>query len=856
MRGDYNARMKANLESKRVMLYVHGGAYFFGSVDEHRYQIQRHARKLKARVLAPRYRLAPQYPFPCGLLDCLATYLYLLTIQDPTEIILAGDSAGGGMIVSMLCILRDRGLPLPAGAVLISPWVDLTHSFPSLGDTSGFDYIPAHGFMQKPSVSWPPPNDDEVAAIAEGAVRHLAGEALPRRSTVQERRDAEEEAVQGFAVYHTAADQDEQARENSNNPADAHELNPTPGNRIPGPGHQLSIEIDGKMVVLKDQIQMYATNQLISHPLVSPVLQPSLGGLPPLLIVTGGGELLRDEQIYLAHKASHPERYPLGDAYRKEYDPEDTILHKYKPTPVQLQVWDDLCHVAPTLSFTRPAKFMYRSIAQFGAWALARAQKTSIEIQDDDSISIISSGSDTDSDTDMSKHDLKQVQATSPATYGKVGRAGDPLPPFKNHMIRQRVDRHGDLYTLAPADELPALQVPKNEVGVIKPGPVRKWIEAKQQWDGKYARLKRQLQKRRIKDMTNGGPVGFGAGESPPPSALAGRRKKGDVEAARKNKKSMGLAMWSMWGSKHDEHTIEREEKAERNGSDEPDQDPAKTSAAEGAAISGTMKPTRTASSRRRSSRKASADQRSRSRRRTTTVTDTGQAEAHREDAEEDPSKTQTNHSPNAGTSNGSTMLTPSFLPKYKNLPAHLRNESKDDTASVMTGRTTGDVESLRNASTIAVFAAPGVLSPESRKRSTAQASSLSQSVVSPDMGDEEASTPAPRSETASTIRPETPASRRSIERLHSDQDPGHDNIMHLANSSNVAVVGREGVVGEVAGPGNSGRKQRAETRLGDQKLEDRHLDERNGQQGQEPVQSRPGLYDRKDTAFETAIEF
>jgi acetyl esterase/lipase len=71
MRKDYDARNKAGgQKSHRIMLYVHGGAYYFGSVDEHRYQMQRHARKLKARVLAPRYRLAPQFPFPCGLQDC------------------------------------------------------------------------------------------------------------------------------------------------------------------------------------------------------------------------------------------------------------------------------------------------------------------------------------------------------------------------------------------------------------------------------------------------------------------------------------------------------------------------------------------------------------------------------------------------------------------------------------------------------------------------------------------------------------------------------------------------------------------------------------------------------------------
>jgi acetyl esterase/lipase len=71
MRKDYDARMSSTIpQGDRIMLYVHGGAYFFGSVDEHRYQMQRHARKLQARVFAPKYRLAPQFPFPCGLQDC------------------------------------------------------------------------------------------------------------------------------------------------------------------------------------------------------------------------------------------------------------------------------------------------------------------------------------------------------------------------------------------------------------------------------------------------------------------------------------------------------------------------------------------------------------------------------------------------------------------------------------------------------------------------------------------------------------------------------------------------------------------------------------------------------------------
>jgi acetyl esterase/lipase len=63
------------------------------------------------------------------------------------KIVFAGDSAGGGLCLEVLCIIRDMGLPMPAGACLISPWVDLTHSFPSVMQNVDTDIIPSHGFM-------------------------------------------------------------------------------------------------------------------------------------------------------------------------------------------------------------------------------------------------------------------------------------------------------------------------------------------------------------------------------------------------------------------------------------------------------------------------------------------------------------------------------------------------------------------------------------------------------------------------------------------------------------------------------------------------------------------------------------
>jgi acetyl esterase/lipase len=293
-----------------------------------------------------------------------------------------------------MVILRDRGIPLPAGAILISPWCDLTHSFPSVAGDNPLDYVPPYGFQQKPSASWPPPNSDDMLAIEEGLVQSLS------HNDHSKHHPSEADAVQGFHV-----DTHPNAGTQNANAASRMNGNVPTANTIPGSGRDLSIMIDGQLVEIKDQIQMYASNHLISHPLVSPILQPSLGGLPPLLIQTGGGEMLRDEQIYLAHKAANPTKYPPGDDFLDEspHDHNRNQVNRWKPTDVQLQVWDDLCHVAPTLSFTRPAKYMYRSIAQFGAWALARAQKTEIEILDDDDVSVISKSDSEEDDATAEK---------------------------------------------------------------------------------------------------------------------------------------------------------------------------------------------------------------------------------------------------------------------------------------------------------------------------------------------------------------------------------------------------------------------------------------------------------------------
>ena len=613
------------------------------------------------------------------------------------------------MIVSMLCILRDQGLPLPAGGILISPWVDLTHSFPSMVRNDGLDYIPAHGFHQKPSAAWPPPNDDEMAAIRRGC--------MPKTVNSGDQR----EAKPGVSIENDSSKSNDPTKLNV--PSEKQRRNSS----IPGPDHQIAIEVDGKMVVLKDQIQFCAHNQLISHPLVSPVLQPSLGGLPPLFIMTGGGELLRDEQIYLAHKATNPQKHALGDEYRAMYDPGDTILNKYPPTPVQLQVWEDLCHVTPTLSFTRPAKFMYRSIAQFGAWALARAQKTSIELTDDDNISMISSGSDTDSDSDTLHSDIeyrKKLEMAHENGKSRIGKAGDPLPIFINHMIRQRVDRHGQVYELQPAHDLSATSMHRNEVGVVKAGPVRAWMVRKKEWDTRYAKSKRKVQQQRAKELLNARKDGngFGSGEVPPPSALASRTY--EDTGVGKQRKSMGLAMWSGWGSKHDESTLKREERAasadERMTGESSRL--AQTPTAESVLLGREV----TRGARRASAEARTQDEREngtmpntgRGRRRTIAVTDTGQADGGSGqpaglNTTADQSKPTADRSGDATASTipQSDNTAPIFIPKFKSQYSHLRDKSMGggETSSIIT------TDQSDTASTTAVFSAPGIIATEQK---------------------------------------------------------------------------------------------------------------------------------------------
>ncbi|RKP28191.1 Alpha/beta hydrolase fold-3, partial [Syncephalis pseudoplumigaleata] len=164
-----------------VVLYLHGGGYFAGSAATHRAVTSRLAQDTGAAVFALNYRLAPEHPFPAALQDALAAYFYLTQAYlteategeqagsdagsifpprddvpgiPPERIIVAGDSAGGGLAIALLLALRDLHLPMPAGATTLSPWLDQSGSSTGADTNSASDFLPNPHVIDEVNTPW------------------------------------------------------------------------------------------------------------------------------------------------------------------------------------------------------------------------------------------------------------------------------------------------------------------------------------------------------------------------------------------------------------------------------------------------------------------------------------------------------------------------------------------------------------------------------------------------------------------------------------------------------------------------------------------------------------------------------
>lgn len=135
--------------TSEVILYLHGGGYAWGSLKSHRHLVSELGRAATMRTLAVDYGRAPEFPFPQALEDAVSGYRFLLDSGfKPGRIAVAGDSAGAGLAVALLVRLKELGLQQPAGALLLSPWVDMTATADSYSRNAQRDPVLNREVMQ------------------------------------------------------------------------------------------------------------------------------------------------------------------------------------------------------------------------------------------------------------------------------------------------------------------------------------------------------------------------------------------------------------------------------------------------------------------------------------------------------------------------------------------------------------------------------------------------------------------------------------------------------------------------------------------------------------------------------------
>ena len=176
--------LAASAGSGATILYMHGGGHVIGSAFGHRPLLGALAVAADSRVLAPEFRLAPEHPFPADLDDVVRVYRWLIDAGTPPErVVLAGDSSGCGLVMSLLLGAKERGLPQPAGALMFCPWVDLSGG--TLGTAAATDEEAAmlleqlHSYVDAYLAGHPP--DDPLVEPADGRPQRPAADADPGR---------------------------------------------------------------------------------------------------------------------------------------------------------------------------------------------------------------------------------------------------------------------------------------------------------------------------------------------------------------------------------------------------------------------------------------------------------------------------------------------------------------------------------------------------------------------------------------------------------------------------------------------------------------------------------------------------
>jgi epsilon-lactone hydrolase len=155
------------IEPRHVVLYFHGGVYVMGDAFLAADLASQIGRRTRAKVISVDYRLAPEHPYPAAVDDALAAYEALLqTGTAPSDIVFAGESAGGGLAVATLVNARDHGLPLPAGAFAMSPYADLTLAGTTMETKAGVDPLLSRELLQSRVTDYTAGQDPALGLIS------------------------------------------------------------------------------------------------------------------------------------------------------------------------------------------------------------------------------------------------------------------------------------------------------------------------------------------------------------------------------------------------------------------------------------------------------------------------------------------------------------------------------------------------------------------------------------------------------------------------------------------------------------------------------------------------------------------
>ncbi|KAF8267914.1 hypothetical protein EI94DRAFT_1728993 [Lactarius quietus] len=458
-----SAAYQPEMDEMRCILYAHGGGYYFGSVDQERYSIQRYARKIHGRVLAVNYRLAPQYPFPCAIQDLLAA-----------SIVIAGDSAGGGL------------LPAPAGGVLISPWCDLTHSFPSI--LTNTDTVSSPSFRCDTS-HWPFSAQTQPPLAPAFERRQLQGTQRAHRAAHPEKFPLRDETKEMYPLSST-----------------------------------LRNTCNRRQCIFK--FTMVYPHRDSAGLLIPDFPSLDIGHVLPVLFpfTTPGKYCYRAMALFIKHVTNaKPVPSTPADPNFSTF-PAPLTPQNENPT---LQVPPPRMHRSLSLKVQHAASSIKR---RSSLWSRPSAQGNSEPARISGDNSRLTSGQVTPRSQDPSDISIDvagpRIGGSSEPHADDVPRpgeawvyAGEWVKPIRRtsettshilsqarsathqDMIRERVSIQGIIRPLEPEPELPAMQMSPELVGTLSEHALRRYITGHARFTKKFARAIRHIEKQRMRNI-------------------------------------------------------------------------------------------------------------------------------------------------------------------------------------------------------------------------------------------------------------------------------------------------------------------------------------------------------------------